>query len=74
MSQLGVTPTGNPPVQPAHIPWLTDAQYINYPTGTGITSSSTLYTTGTLTNMCAMACEYIENYCGRYFSSQTGID
>ena len=67
---IGVTPNGTF-TQAKHISFLDINDFINYPNGLGLSTSSPLYTSGMLQKICDAACAFIEKYCNRYFVQQT---
>ncbi len=66
-----ITPTGKPMMIPRHVPYLTKDEFLTYPTGLKLTTSSPLYTSGYLDTVLQVASEQVDNYCHRHFSVQT---
>lgn len=66
-----ITPTGAPMQIVRDMPYMTKDEFINYPTGLGLTTSSTLYTNGMLDTLLQTASEQVNQYCHRHFNTQT---
>jgi hypothetical protein len=66
-----LTPTGNPMMIARDAQYLTSDEYVTYATGTGVTSSSALYTSGVLDVYLEAASEQVNRYCRRHFLTQT---
>jgi hypothetical protein len=66
-----LTPTGNPMMTARDTQYLTAAEYVTYATGTGVTTTSALYTSGVLDVYLEAASEQVNRYCRRHFQTQT---
>jgi len=66
-----ITPTGLPMQIARDIPYITKDDYITYPNGLKLTSSSTLYTSGALDITLSAAAGMVNRYCRRHFNVQT---
>ena len=66
-----ITPTGNPMMLPRDSQYLSKDEYLNYPNGLKLTTSSPLYTSGVLDTILLMASGEVNRYCRRHFNVQT---
>jgi hypothetical protein len=66
-----ITPTGKPMMIVRDSVYMTKDEFIKYPNGLKLTTSSTLYTDGTLDTMLSIASEEVNRYTRRHFDVQT---
>lgn len=66
-----VTPTGNPMMIARDVAYLSKDDFLNYPNGLKLTTSSALYTSGVLDTILQSASEQVNRYCRRHFQVQT---
>jgi len=66
-----ITPTGKPMMIARDTPYLTKSEYIKYPNGLKLTTSSPIYTNGMLSTILSMASEETNRYSRRHFNVQT---
>jgi hypothetical protein len=66
-----ITPTGKPMMIPRDTQYLSKDDYLNYPSGLKLTTSSPLYTSGVLDTILLMASGEVNRYTHRHFNVQT---
>lgn len=66
-----ITPTGQPMQIVRDLPYLSKDDYLNYPNGLKLTTSSALYTSGVLDVILQSASEQVNRYTRRHFGVQT---
>jgi len=66
-----LTPTGNPMMIVRDSQYLSKDDFLNYPNGLKLTTSSALYTSGVLDTILQAGSEEVNRYCRRHFDSQT---
>lgn len=66
-----ITPSGAPMQIVRDVQYLSKDDFLNYPNGLGLTTSSALYTSGVLDVILQAASEEVNRYCRRHFSTQT---
>lgn len=66
-----LTPTGQPMMTSRDMPYLTKDDFINFPNGLNLKTTSPLYTSGILDEVLQMASEEVNRYCHRHFNVQT---
>jgi hypothetical protein len=66
-----ITPTGQPMMTARDMPYLTKDDFINFPNGLNLKTTSSLYTSGILDEVLKMASEEVNRYCHRHFNVQT---
>lgn len=66
-----ITPTGNPMQIVRDLPYLSKDDFLNYPNGLKLSTSSALYTSGVLDVILQSAAEQVNRYARRHFGVQT---
>lgn len=66
-----ITPTGQPMMNSRDVAYITKDEFLNFPTGLKLTTSSPLYVSGMLDNILSSASEQVNRFCRRHFNVQT---